>query len=1286
MYIFYGGPALSEFRLAQTLATIRRTLPDIERINCQRLYFVDTRCLLRPDSIHRLATILRAGYHEHGDTPPPPAPQRCQLMLVVPRLGTISPWSSKATNILHNAGMDKIRRIEQGIAWTMTGADSDALESIKPFLHDRMTETVLGDLGETERLFRVTEPAAPEIIDVISEGRRALERYDTAMGLSLSDAMTEYLLNYYIAIGRNPTDAEVMMFAQVNSEHCRHNIFNAAWRINNVDQPVSLFDMIKQTLRPGNVLSAYHDNAAVISGYATTQFRADSTSHQYRDIQCAVQMLIKVETHNHPTAISPYAGAATGAGGEIRDAAATGRGGKPKAGLCGFSVSNLNIPGFRQAWETDYGKPEQLASALDIMLEGPIGAASFNNEFGRPLLAGYFRTYEQAEADGGFIRGYHKPIMLAGGYGIIDNDQVAKRTIPAGAKLVVLGGPAMLIGLGGGGASSVRLGQRDSELDFSSVQRDNPEMERRCQEVIDACLALESDNPILSIHDVGAGGLSNALAELVNHSGRGAVLELRAIPNDDPSLSPMQIWCNEAQERYVLAIATHAVQTFSDLCQRERAPFAILGEATDDQRLILNDASLGNRAVDLPLSMMFDKLPGTRLNVQTAPVPECETYRTDHLDLNETIRRILRLPTVADKHFLITIGDRSVSGLVARDQMVGPWQTPVADCAVTISSFDAHTGEAMAIGERPAVALVNAPASGRMAVGEALTNLAAARIMTIKNVVLSANWMAATGRHDEDAHLFSTVQAVSELCVELGLCIPVGKDSLSMSTAWHDQTTDTERQVTAPLSLVVTAFAPVVDVRQSLTPLFDTNAGDTRLVLIDLGLGKNRLGGSCLTQVYQTVAGDAPDLDHPHDFGIFFRAIQLLNEAGIILAYHDRSDGGLFVSICEMSFASRTGINLQLDFTETATDALFNEELGAVLQIHADDWTHLLNAFKGSALQDHIHDIGTLNQDHELRITHHETVIFSEDIHTLHRAWSETSFRMQALRDHTECAQQDYDRLLNPDDTGLFIDAAFVPAPYVNTGAKPAVAILREQGINGHVEMAAAFHRAGFECVDVHMSDLIAGIHSLAAFKGLIACGGFSYGDVLGAGRGWANSVLFNETATRVFHAFLARDDTFGLGVCNGCQMFSYLQEMIAGGAHWPKFERNLSEQFEARLVMVEVLDSPSILFTGMHGARLPIVVAHGEGRVVHRNAKQAIATLRYIDYAGRIATTYPDNPNGSPGGHTGFTTDDGRFTILMPHPERLFLRTQYSWLPDTWKHAESPWMQLFYNARRWVD
>ena len=1286
MLLVRGSTAHSPFRIDKYLGSVQSIVPCVESLQTEFIHFVHISGQLTPEELVRLEDLLDYGNRISEST------KSANLLIVTPRPGTISPWSSKATDIAHNCGLKKIIRIERGTAWYIhCNADEkisdEALAKLKPLIHDRMTETVFPDLEPASSLFTESQPADMLTIDILGQGQSALTEANQAMGLALGEIEIGYLLENFRRLDRNPTDVELMMFAQINSEHCRHKIFNSEWIIDNQMMPGSLFDMIRETHKhnPGRVLSAYNDNAAVVAGYNASRFFPDPLTHEYKVCREDVHILMKVETHNHPTAISPYPGAATGSGGEIRDETATGRGARPKAGLTGFSVSNLNIPCFRQPWEKDTGKPERVVTALDIMLEGPIGSAAFNNEFGRPALCGYFRSFEQ-EDEYGLIRGYHKPIMLAGGYGMIRAEHVNKELIPPGTLLIVLGGPAMLIGLGGGAASSMASGQSDAMLDFASVQRDNAEMERRCQEVIDACWSLGEKNPVLSIHDVGAGGLSNAVPELISAGHCGARLELREIPNAEPGLSPMQIWCNEAQERYVLAISPDDLPVFIRFCERERAPYAVLGKATDSEHLVLTDELSKTRPIDMSLSILLGKLPRMQRSVASYR-RDVQPFETGKLDLHETIRRILHLPTVADKRFLITIGDRSVSGLVARDQMVGPWQTPVADCAITASSIDTYVGEAMAIGERTAVALINPPASGRLAVGEAITNLAAARIMALTDIALSANWMAACGVNDEDAKLYSTVDAVSDCCQELGICIPVGKDSLSMNTVWVDN--DRKKQVTAPLSLIVSAFAPVVDIRLQLTPQLRTDIDDTVLLLIDLGYGKNRIGGSALTQVYNHIRGETPDLDHPEDMQVFFRAIQVMNETGLILSYHDRSDGGLFVTLCEMAFSSRCGLDIRLDRpVNDIHSLLFNEELGAVIQVRNDDIEAARKLFSASTLYQHIEVLGSLNQNRKLNIYHHDQLIITEEICNLHRIWSETSYHMQKLRDNPECALQEYDRLLDQDDPGLFVDNRFEiqqSFPYVTTGSKPSIAILREQGVNGQLEMAAAFQRAGFQCIDVHMSDIINGDVTLDTFQGMAACGGFSYGDVLGAGGGWAKSILYNERARNEFHSFFRRTDTFGLGVCNGCQMFSVLRELIPGASHWPDFVRNKSEQFEARLVMVEILESPSILLAGMGGSNIPIVVAHGEGQVIHQTNSGPVC-LRYIDNHGKPTDIYPCNPNGSAGGATGFTTTDGRFTIMMPHPERCFLRKQFSWFPVDWIHEDSPWMQLFRNARIWLD
>ena len=1220
-------------------------------------------------------------------------------MLVVPRIGTISPWSSKATEIARHCRLEPVQRIERGVAYFISTRRGRPLSpadrvALAPLIHDRMTETVLGSLEDAARLFEHFEPQPLATVDVMGGGMSALERANRDMGLALSEDEIAYLGNEFRRMGRNPTDVELMMFAQVNSEHCRHKIFNAAWVIDGRPQEHSLFGMIRSTheRHPRGTVVAYADNAAVMEGARVARFYPGEDG-AYRYTEELTHTVMKVETHNHPTAISPFPGAATGAGGEIRDEGATGRGAKPKAGLTGFSVSNLRIPDFIQPWEREsYGRPGRIASALQIMLEGPIGGASFNNEFGRPNLAGYFRTLEQRVA--GAVRGYHKPIMIAGGIGNLSADLAKKQPLPAGALLVQLGGPGMRIGLGGGAASSMDTGANLEDLDFDSVQRGNAEIERRAQEVIDCCWALGAGNPILSIHDVGAGGLSNAIPELAHSAGRGAALDLRQIPNEEPGMSPLQIWCNEAQERYVLAIASHDLARFQAICERERCPFAVLGSATADGRLMVSDPFFGNDAVDMDLGVVLGKPPGMTRNV-AHEMRELPPFESAEIGLREAAYRVLRLPSVADKTFLITIGDRTVGGLTARDQMVGPWQLPVADAAVTLLGFDAYCGEAFAMGERTPLALISPEASGRMAVGEAITNIAAAPVSGLGQVKLSANWMAAAGHAGEDAALFDTVRAVAmELCPALGISIPVGKDSLSMKTAWDDN--GARKEVTAPLSLIVSAFAPVADVRKTLTPELRTDRGESVLVLVDLGAGRCRLGGSALAQVHGQLGDAAPDVDAAL-LKAFFEAIQKLNGEGRLIAYHDRSDGGLLATVCEMMFAGRVGATLRLGDAlgrKSPVEFLFNEELGAVLQIRRADMPEVLKAFAGAGLGHCVHEIGALNREDVLSIAAGSRELLREKRVDLRSAWSQTSYHLQRLRDNPECAQQEHDRVPDHDDPGLHAQLSFDPgedvaAPFVRRGARPMIAILREQGVNGQIEMAAAFDRAGFRALDVHMSDIIAGRTSLSRFRGIAAGGGFSYGDVLGAGEGWAKSILFNARARDEFEAFFRRSDTFALGVCNGCQMMSNLYELIPGAGAWPHFVRNRSEQFEARMVMSEVQRSPSLFFEGMAGSRLPIVVAHGEGYAEFaddraRSGAEPLVTLRFVDNRGKRTESYPCNPNGSPGGITGLTTPDGRFTILMPHPERLFRTVQHSWHPPGWGE-DGPWLRMFRNARRWV-
>jgi len=1288
-----GNTALSPFRIEKLLNQLRARIPEMVRVAAEYVHFADLDQRLDRDELDVLERILTYGPRSARVEPDG------QMLLVVPRLGTISPWSSKATDIAHNCGLAKVNRLERGVVYYIAvraPLSEDQLRVASALIHDRMTEVVLTDLEDAQALFSHAEPAPVDSIALLDQGRPALENANQALGLALSDDEIDYLVENYQGLGRNPTDVELMMFAQANSEHCRHKIFNADWIIDHQPQDRALFGMIRNTHQhnPDGVLSAYKDNAAVMEGHTADRFYADPQDKAYGYRAEEVHILMKVETHNHPTAISPFPGAATGSGGEIRDEGATGRGSKPKAGLTGFSVSNLRIPGFEQPWEQHYGRPARIVSALDIMLEGPIGGAAFNNEFGRPNLCGYFRTYETEVmgAHGPEVRGYHKPIMIAGGSGNIRADHVAKREIPPGTPLIVLGGPAMLIGLGGGAASSMASGTSSADLDFASVQRGNPEIQRRCQEVIDHCWTLGGKNPILSIHDVGAGGLSNALPELLDDSNRGGRIELRTIPNDEPGMSPKEIWCNEAQERYVLAIERDQLDEFEAVCERERCPFAVVGEATDNRDLIVGDAHFDNTPIDIPMEVLLGKPPKMLRDVHHHPHRKPE-FETADVDPTEAARRILRLPTVADKTFLITIGDRSVTGLVTRDQMVGPWQVPVADAAVTASDYRAKTGEAMAMGERTPIALVHPAASGRMAIGEALTNIVAASIAKISDIKLSANWMAPAGHPGEDAALFDTVKAVGmELCPELGIAIPVGKDSMSMKTVWEDE--DRQKAVTAPLSLIVSAFAPVTDVRRTRTPQLRVDQGDTDLILIDLGRGANRLGGSSLAQVYQQVGHHAPDLDHPQAFAAFFKAIQELNQDGLLLAYHDRSDGGLFVTLCEMAFAGRAGLDVELDdLGDDPVAALFTEELGAVLQVRHYDTDTVMKWLHDAGLGKYSHVIGTHNSDERLRIQFDRQDLINESRVDLHRLWSQTSYHMQALRDNPVCAQQEYDGLLDTDNPGIQVALSFDPdediaAPFVASGIRPRVAVLREQGVNGHVEMAAAFDRAGFDAVDVHMSDIIAGRQSLQRFQGMVACGGFSYGDVLGAGEGWAKSVLFNPRAREDFSAFFTRSETFGLGVCNGCQMLSNLHDLIPGTENWPHFVRNGSEQFEARFATVAVAKSASLFLAGMEGSRLPIAVAHGEGRAefptpqgVVDALESGVVALRYVDNYGDATERYPYNPNGSPEGVTGLSSSDGRFTIMMPHPERVVRTVSNSWHPEEWG-TDGPWMRMFRTMR----
>ena len=1304
MLIIPGGRALSDFNQTKLLKNLRREVPAVESVDARYQHFVDASERLGDEDSKRLQSLLHYGEEQFDQDPPG------SLFLVTPRPGTISPWSSKATDIVHNCGLSLVTRVERATAYYIVCSaplsDSDKRD-IESLLHDRMMEVVVHDMDAVSVLFSHAEPAPLTTIVLGNDPQQALNDANKQLGLALSADEIDYLADNYAKLKRDPTDVELMMFAQANSEHCRHKIFNADWVIDGMPKKQTLFGMIRHTHKcsPEGVLTAYSDNSSVIEGPAASRFFPTPNSHGYAYHDEPVHLLMKVETHNHPTAISPFPGAATGSGGEIRDEGATGNGSKPKAGLCGFSVSNLNIPTHKMPWEHDFGRPGRIDSALNIMLDGPIGAAAFNNEFGRPNLCGYFRTFEaQVPGPKGLeLRGYHKPIMLAGGLGNIRPDNLNKKELPEGTPIVVLGGPAMLIGLGGGAASSMASGTSTENLDFASVQRGNPEMERRCQEVIDRCVALGDSSPVLSIHDVGAGGISNAIPEIINDAGRGGTFQLRDVPNAEMGMAPMEIWCNEAQERYVMAVAKERLAEFEAICQRERAVYAVVGFATEDQHLKVCDSHFDNNPVDMPMDVLLGKPPKMQRDVSRVSFDRPALSLTG-IDLAEAVNRVLSLPAVASKSFLITIGDRSITGMVNRDQMVGPWQVPVADVAVTATSFKGYTGEAMAIGERTPIALVNPAASGRMAIGEAITNIAAANINKLSDMVLSANWMAAAGHLGEDAALFETVQAVGEeICPKLGICIPVGKDSLSMKTVWqHEGET---REMTAPLSLIVSSFCVVSDIRKTLTPQLRTDKGDTCLILIDLGKGENRMAASALSQVYGQVGNVAPDFQDTDMMLGFFDALQRLNEQGTLLAYHDRSDGGLLATLSEMAFAGHTGIDVQLDALVDGTgqdilDVLFNEELGAVIQVKQSDVSSVISAFEAFNFDQHVNVIGGLNKNDTIDFSLEGEPIYSESRASLQQVWSDVSYRMQSLRDNTACADQEFERIADGSDLGLFATPTFdleddIAADLIkNTSreSRPKVAILREQGVNGQIEMAAAFDHAGFEAVDVHMTDILSGRVSLAEFRGLVACGGFSYGDVLGAGGGWAKTILLNQQASQVFSDFFSRKNTFSLGVCNGCQMLSQLKHMIPGASHWPAFYRNHSEQFEARVSMVEVTDSPSLFLAGMQGSMLPIAVAHGEGRAVFNDgvttdallASQQIA-LRYVNAHGDATEHYPENPNGSAGGVTGLCSDDGRVTIMMPHPERVCRSVTNSWHPDEWGE-NGPWMRMFKNARCWVS
>lgn len=1340
-----GSSTLSDFRRDRLLRTLEARQLPVAGVQAHACYFVGVEGNLSATDHDRLIALLDDGQPE----PEAPSDRHAVSFLVIPRPGTISPWASKATDIARHCGFPQIIRIERAIRYTVVpqrrllasrGLDASQIAAVAALVHDRMTQSVVSADFDGLELFASVAGEPVRSVPVLAEGRAALSACNERLGLALSTDEIDYLLRAYEDLGRDPTDVELMMFAQANSEHCRHKIFNASWTIDGQAQAHTLFDMIRAThaAQPEGTVIAYSDNAAVMAGGSASLFHAAAAGdHAYARSGRLLHTLMKVETHNHPTAIAPFPGAATGAGGEIRDEGATGRGSKPKAGLTGFTVSNLRIDDAVEPWEPAAIAPDRIATPLDIMIEGPVGAAAFNNEFGRPNLLGYFRSFEQVVGD--IHWGYHKPVMLAGGLGQIDARLVRKDPLPPGALLVQLGGPGMRIGMGGGAASSLGAGINQAELDFDSVQRGNPEMQRRAQEVIDRCWQQGPSNPILAIHDVGAGGLSNAFPELVNDAGRGADFELQRVPLEASGLSPAEIWSNESQERYVLAVLPDDLQRFADIADRERCPYAVVGVATEDRRLRVTmgeglpgqDESaagqppLGLRPVDVPLDVILGKPPRMRRDVQRIPMQGRPMELID-IDLPEAVDRVLRHPTVANKSFLITLGDRTVGGLTARDQMVGPWQVPVSDCAVTLRDYEGVAGEAMAIGERSPLAILNPAASGRMAVTEALTNLAAADVARLEDIKLSANWMAACGVPGQDAALFDTVSAVSDWCESLGLSIPVGKDSLSMRTAWQDD--EGEHQVVSPVSLVVTAFAPVADVRRTLTPQLRTDAGDSVLLLIDLGDGRQRLGGSVLGQVYGSIGAETPDMHDATLLRTAFLTVRDLARQGLVLACHDRSDGGLLATAAEMAFASRTGVSLNLDMLtfdphtadagdykihidqvavqhrERGLTALFNEEAGWLLQIPRARRDDVLHALRQVGLSTCSHVVGLLNTQKELQIFSDGSIIYRRPLAELGQVWSETTHRIRTRRDHPECAQAEFDTWLDTEDPGLSPSVAFDPqddvaAPFIATGARPRIAVLREQGCNSQVEMAWAFDVAGFQAVDVHMTDLLTGRARLSDVQGLVAVGGFSYGDVLGAGEGWARTIRFNAGLADQFAEFFARPDVFALGVCNGCQMMAALSDMIPGAQAWPRFTRNRSEQYESRLSLVEVLDSPSILFAGMAGARVPIAVAHGEGFADfgHQgDAESVVSAMAFVDHRGVRTQAYPANPNGSPDGLTAVTTADGRFTAMMPHPERVARNVAMSWRPERWGAADqggdeaghggyTPWMRLFRNARVWL-
>lgn len=1296
-----GARALSDFRAARVLAALQRVSSNIEAVSGRFVHFVHASRELTKAEEERLASLLT-----YGDAA---EDVRADLaFMVVPRLGTISPWASKATDIVKNCGIEGVLRVERGTVYSLAlkaPLTEEEAAQAAGVLHDRMTESVVARDFPAENLFVELEGRPMATVALVEEGRPALERANVEMGLALSPDEIDYLTDAFTKIGRNPTDVELMMFAQANSEHCRHKIFNARWTVDGEEREETLFGMIRRThkMAPQGTITAYADNAAIFEGAEVTRLypRPGSGNEFGRVFERKDEMthtVFKVETHNHPTAISPFPGASTGSGGEIRDEGATGRGARPKAGLCGFTTSNLNLPELPQGFENDsdtvtgektdakYGAPSRIATPLSIMTEGPLGGAAFNNEFGRPNILGYFRTFEANI--GGTRYGYHKPIMLAGGIGNIRDDQTKKDVPPAGSLLIVLGGPGMRIGLGGGAASSMTTGSNSEALDFDSVQRGNPEMERRAQEVIDRCWSMGDENPIIAIHDVGAGGLSNAMPELADLSGKGATFDLSKVPVEESGMSPLEIWCNESQERYVIALDAAKIDIFRDFCERERCPFAVLGTITEEADLKLTRPE-ETPAVDMPMEVLLGKAP--RMHRDVAHVEtKLSAFKSEGLDLAKAVTDVLRHPTVGSKSFLITIGDRSVGGLVSRDQMVGPWQVPVADCGVTTLGFETNRGEAMSMGERTPIAVIDAAAASRMAVGEALTNIAAADVK-LPEVKLSLNWMAACGAKGEDAKLFDAVKGASDFCVALGISVPVGKDSLSMRTAWEDN--GEKKSVTSPVSLIASAAAPVGDVTLTLTP--ELRKIPSVLVLADLGCGRARMGGSILAQVAQRFGDTAPDCEDPAMLARFMGALRTLVNEGAVVAYHDRADGGLAAKASEMMFASRLGVKLDLTSLTKDADvfaALFNEELGGLMQVPAEKAARVAEVMREAGLASVCHFVGEVVDDDALTISANGAELARLDRADLQKAWTEVSWQIARGRDNPACADSEFARIERKEDTGLFAKTTFdvnedVAAPMILTGVRPKIAILREQGVNSQTEMAAAFTRAGFDAYDVHMTDLLTGRADLAEFTGLACCGGFSYGDVLGAGGGWAKTILHNDRMVEMFRTFFNREDTFGLGICNGCQMMSHLRDLIPGASHWPEFVRNTSEQFEARLVNVEVLESPSIFFAGMAGSVMPVVNSHGEGRVQFLRPEDAAlvkAAARFVDPCGNPTEVYPYNPNGSKGGLTSVTTEDGRFTIMMPHPERSHRAQQLSWHPAEWTDA-SGWMRMFRNARKWV-